>query len=535
MSYFLYLFMPLLIAPNIDGYKILVYNLKFAYSHYAYNSIIADTLAGAGHDVTVIQADLDLNVKHPGAQIAKTYNIPVENEIAELLTNNSMADLIWDLDGSSFAQLKAIENFMKAQHLHQLKIINDKELAKWILNEKFDFGYAEVYSMHMIGLFKAWNITKYATGTATTLIDYMYFFYGVPFSPSSMPNMLQASSPKMTYSERVINLLGYLFFKSFFYYNADHITGEKEINKMYGADTFILERDLGEAAFIFINTNPFFDFPHPKTEKMIAISGIGIPEVKKLDKYWDDILNLRNQTILLSFGSLAKSSKMPLILKQSIVTTVKKLPDITVIFKYEIEDDGLNKDVPNLILSKWVPQNDLINDPRLSLFILHCGLNSVHEIAFAKSDCPSLAIPIFGDQMRNAQLIKSNKIGAIMNKLDLSKPDIFAKYIIETMNNKEFKQNSKQLGNMLAKRPFSAKDLLINNIEFACEFGNLKQLDLESRHQGFIVYYMLDIIVPFILVLIGFMWCGIYLTIKFIQFSIIRRFKKYRPVSTENN
>ncbi|KHJ75882.1 hypothetical protein OESDEN_24500 [Oesophagostomum dentatum] len=64
-----------------------------------------------------------------------------------------------------------------------------------------------------------------------------------------------------------------------------------------------------------------------------------------------------------------------------------------------------------------MPQNDLLADERLSLFITHCGAGSLLESATRGK--PLIAIPLYGDQMRNANLAVKFGFGIIVNKEDL--------------------------------------------------------------------------------------------------------------------
>lgn len=51
---------------------------------------------------------------------------------------------------------------------------------------------------------------------------------------------------------------------------------------------------------------------------------------------WSSILNLRPRTFFLSFGTVAKAHLMPEQYKKSIVEVIKRFPDVTFIFKYEV-------------------------------------------------------------------------------------------------------------------------------------------------------------------------------------------------------
>uniref|UniRef100_A0A0K0FHW4 glucuronosyltransferase n=1 Tax=Strongyloides venezuelensis TaxID=75913 RepID=A0A0K0FHW4_STRVS len=88
-------------------------------------------------------------------------------------------------------------------------------------------------------------------------------------------------------------------------------------------------------------------------------------------------------------------------MKDKILKTIKSFSNITFIWKYETPEDnhGLG---------------DLLNDERLTLFIANSGMGSTTEVAF--SNVSALAISVFGDQKRNAKLLKSLEIGLAAEK-----------------------------------------------------------------------------------------------------------------------
>ena len=100
---------------------------------------------------------------------------------------------------------------------------------------------------------------------------------------------------------------------------------------------------------------------------------------------------------------------------------------MTFIWKYETPESG--PVVENLVLTKWVPQNDLLTDPRVVLFIGHGGVASTYEAA--ARGVPMIFVPNFGDQMRNAQMIKRLGFGIIVHKKDLRRPEILTAVIRE--------------------------------------------------------------------------------------------------------
>uniref|UniRef100_A0A0N5BUV6 glucuronosyltransferase n=1 Tax=Strongyloides papillosus TaxID=174720 RepID=A0A0N5BUV6_STREA len=357
-----------------------------------------------------------------------------------------------------------------------------------------------------------------------TLEDSMYKYFGMPFPGSFIPNHNSPFNDKMTYKERFQNMLAHYVGETVFHILNDKMSLQKEFDKKYGVGFFDSKTVVGDSSFLILNSNPFLDIPGPKTPKMVEVSGIGIKDTKPLDEYWSKILSLRNKTVLVSFGTFTKAIYMPEDLKNGLLEAIRKLNDITFIWKYEEPEDGTGKDIENLVLSKWLPQSDLLNDERLSLFISHGGMGSITELSFR--GVPTILIPIMGDQLRNSRLVERQNYGIIMNKLDLANPDILIKNIKTVLDDETYRKNAKIVSRRLNKRPIGSKKLLIEHIEFAAEFGKLDMLDLASRNMGVIEYYNLDIIFPVFFGLFLFVCFLLYVTLKIVKKLFTSKVKK---------
>ncbi|EYC14473.1 hypothetical protein Y032_0040g229 [Ancylostoma ceylanicum] len=123
---------------------------------------------------------------------------------------------------------------------------------------------------------------------------------------------------------------------------------------------------LSQASFLFTNGNPYLDFAHPTLHKTVMIGGISVEQdamnMKEIDQKWSTILSARPHTVLISFGSMAKSIDMPVHYRQALLDTFSSFPNVTFIWKYENEDSSIAADHPNVYLSSWVPQTALLND-----------------------------------------------------------------------------------------------------------------------------------------------------------------------------
>uniref|UniRef100_A0A0N5CDL1 glucuronosyltransferase n=1 Tax=Strongyloides papillosus TaxID=174720 RepID=A0A0N5CDL1_STREA len=509
MSNFHYFIFSLLFS-YINGYKILLFNPKMGHSHVNFMSQMTKLLVNAGHDVTVLSSNIDDTLKDPYYQPGKIYYTEPDPTMVQMARDPNQVKTMWKSTHDISGQQKIFNTFLKALRYQGISTLNDKELEKFVMEQKFDVAIAEAMYCFIFGLFKHWKIETTIVATSSVLFDTYYPMFGIPFPASYVPSAIIGYSDKMSYKERAINLLTFLFFENFSGLFSRYTTLEDVFDEKFGAGFYNAYKIMTNASFVLINSNPFLDIPTPKSPKMIEISGIGIPKPKPVNKEFDEILNKRNKTILISFGSVAKSTYMDQEMKDEILKTIQNFPDITFIWKYETPEDGHGSGIKNLVLSKWVPQNDLLNDERLTLFITHGGMGSTTEVAF--SNVPALAVPIFGDQMRNAKLLERLDIGLVVEKDILRDSKKFSQKLSEVLNDSKYKINSIKTAEMLRNRPVSSEDLLIKHVEFACKFGKLPRLDLASKDMGVIEYYNLDIIVPFLTV------CTliIYVTIKII-------------------
>lgn len=96
----------------------------------------------------------------------------------------------------------------------------------------------------------------------------------------------------------------------------DMFDGEmKSYREFLGEDLPNWRELLSSASIFFVNANPFLDFPRAVLQKTVPIGGISINlkwiKEQKLTKDWEDILEKRTKTVLISFGSMVKSAYMP--------------------------------------------------------------------------------------------------------------------------------------------------------------------------------------------------------------------------------
>ncbi|CAJ0580204.1 unnamed protein product, partial [Mesorhabditis spiculigera] len=513
-----------------DSLKILMFNPGFGHSHMRFMGGIADILIEAGHEITEIRSTLDTTARWQG--ISKSQEIllyPVHPEVEEMMADmhsgreGGFMSQIWTQVMSPAKMSKMAVNMTKAFAKACEHVVFETDLLQTLKGRHFDLGISESFDDCGHGIFEVLGIKTVITTSSSNLMEHQAILIGVPRVPSYVPGALADTSEKMTITQRAFNAIGSYFGAKMFLTLLD---GQTEVfRKHMGPDFTDLRELISRSAVVFTNTQPYIDFPKPTIYKVIDIGGIHIKDTsnQRLDEEWNKILNKKKKTVLISFGSVAKSFAMPVSYKKSIIEVVKGMPDVQFIWKYEKDDLNTWELPENLYLSKWTPQNALLADPRLSLFVTHGGLASTMEIAY--SGTPALVVPLFADQSRNAQVLMRQGVAEKILKFDLENTQKLSEVIKGMLADASYKQKAQPLSAMLKNTPFRPKDLLLKNLEFVAKFGSLPQLDPYGRQLSFIQYYLLDVFAAFVLAAISVLVIAFFV----LRFLFRLCFQKSKP------
>lgn len=177
-------------------------------------------------------------------------------------------------------------------------------------------------------------------------------------------------------------------------------------------------------------------------------------------------------------------------------------------------------DIPDNVLAlNWLPQQDILAHPSVTLLITHGGLNSINEAKFF--GVPVLGIPIFGDQQLNMNLVVEEGSGIIVPFADCNEETFFAA-INEILTNGTYVEKANRLSVIYSDRPLSAKDTAIYWIEYVLRHFGAKHIQSPAVHYGFFQFYSLDIIGGAL-----FMVIRVYFTFKTVRYGIRKIKEKF--------
>ncbi|KAF8373031.1 hypothetical protein PRIPAC_79460 [Pristionchus pacificus] len=381
-------------------------------------------------------------------------------------------------------------------------VLNETAIIENLRKEKFDVMIVENFDMCGVALSHLLQPRSLITSGAGYPFSYMLEEFGIPLALSYNPSSFMPHFDVHSMWSRLKNIYAN-WIMHYYFYPRRHLI-EELYRERFGADFPSLEEISSHAAYTLTNSEPFIDYATPTLSRIISIPGIGAKQPKALDDSWNAILALRQKAILISFGSVAKSADLPSTLKNSIATVIGRFPDITFIWKYENPEDAFAKEtkaaLPNLHFTSWMPQNDLLNDDRIVVFVTHGGMGSTQETALRGK--PGIFVPIFGDQPRNAGMMEHNGLGKVLDKFDLAYPDKVEAVIREVLTDNKYAEKSRRISAMLAKKPFTSREILVKTVEFAAEFGPSAALRPQSYDMNAIEYHNIDILAVSALVLV---------------------------------
>ncbi|GMS95506.1 hypothetical protein PENTCL1PPCAC_17681, partial [Pristionchus entomophagus] len=367
-------------------------------------------------------------------------------------------------------------------------LLNEMELMDNLKDEKFDVMIVKNFEMCGVAYSHLINPRSLITVSASYPFSWMFEEFGIPLSLSHNPSSFISHLDVHSMWSRLKNLYANWLMHVYFY--PRRALAEELYREKFGDDFPTLQEISSHSAYTLANSEPLIDYSTPTLNRVINIGGIGAKYPKPLDEEWNSILSRRSKNILISFGSVAKAAHLPQEIKQSILTVISRFPDVTFIWKYEDLNGSFAKEISsshsNLILSSWMPQNDLLNDDRITFFLTHGGMGSTLELAMKGK--PGIFVPIFGDQPRNAGMMEYNGLGKVLDKFDLADPDKVEDVIREVLTNETYIVNVRKVSAILTKKPFGTRELLVKTVEFAAEFGPSQALRPQSYDMSAIQY-----------------------------------------------
>jgi glucuronosyltransferase len=249
---------------------------------------------------------------------------------------------------------------------------------------KFDVVIVSPFLAGETGYFLAhkWNaeLALYLTGQSK--LPFLSSAMGQPHNPalSTIP-LLPYSAESMTLFQRVQNTILTFAFEHIFRNGIILYKSNQLLDKYFPEEKnqrpSLLELERNASLTIAFGHPFILDGWSPTAPNYVQVGMMNCRPAKgfaKGDKIGEFLNNSKKGVVFVSFGSVLKASVMADSKRKLLLNVFARFPQYDFLWKWETEE---MKDTPkNVMLSKWLPQQDVLAHPNLKLFITHVGQSS---------------------------------------------------------------------------------------------------------------------------------------------------------------
>lgn len=360
---------------------------------------------------------------------------------------------------------------------------------------------------------------------------------------SHVSHTILSYTDEMSFTERCYNTVVSLY--DWILRRWVHIPAQNEIAKRHFAHLEPLpsvDDLIKNVSLILANAHRSIFHPRPSMPTLINIGGAQIKMPKPLPVYLKKYLDeSKHGVIYFSLGTVVQSSKMPKEKLKAILGKTKFIDSQTIklnvlifhlllqdSFKqlkhrvlWKFEDESLTNVSSNVMIQKWLPQNDILAHPNVVLFISHGGMFSNFE-SIARG-VPMLLIPFISDQYRNAQKVEKAGYGKFLEFRDITTESLTAA-LNEMLTNKKYSERVKEISAIFNDNLVHPMDEAIWWIEYVCRFKGAKHCKSHVVNMSWFTYLLLDVyLIAIIAIVVG----------AYIAYSLLK--KMFRPVKSDDN
>lgn len=169
-------------------------------------------------------------------------------------------------------------------------------------------------------------------------------------------------------------------------------------------------------------------------------------------------------------------------------------------------------DLPsNVVIQKWLPQNDILAHPNVVAFISHGGVFGMVESVW--NAVPMVLIPFFGDQHRNTKRAVRAGYGIYLPYLKIKNEFSVCQAVHELLTNKSYSDKAREVSAIFRSNLVPPMQEAMFWIEYAAKFRDASHLKSKAVSMNWFAYLLLDVwlVVAFavasVVVLIGIVLC----------------------------
>ncbi|KAK3895558.1 hypothetical protein Pcinc_000743 [Petrolisthes cinctipes] len=483
------------LPPLQQPYNILVLMPLSVRSHRNVIQPIAEALAERGHKVVTL-------TKEPSTTTTTPQHHP--KNLTEMVTHTSIheADLnIFEVQQSPVRFLWQLGN-----NLTRLagNVYNDSTVSELYMKRK-EFDLIFVDALFHEAFYPFLHEVPFILVSTVTGIHHQSAAVGNLHHPAYTPTILWDFPRPWSLPNRLFNFMAHLSMPLIWSFLLKGGT-QREISRQFpelpSLDEIERNRSLN-----FINNHPGLDMPLPLLPSEVPVAGIHLRPAKPLPK---DLLGWvegagEAGVLYVSLGSMVRGSHMHPHFRTIFVRVFRRLQQ-RVIWKFEKEVPELSE---NVMVRRWLPQQDVLGHPNVKAFLSHGGLLSLQEAVYHAT--PLVAIPICCDHTRVAANIHNTGLGRWLAWDDLTE-DLLLEAIHQVINNTRYTEEVQQASRRIQDQPQSARDVAVFWSEYVVRHRGAPHLRSPAADLSWIQFLLLDVLtvltltVTFLLLVTVWVW-----------------------------
>uniref|UniRef100_A0A0A1X9I7 UDP-glucuronosyltransferase 2B33 n=1 Tax=Zeugodacus cucurbitae TaxID=28588 RepID=A0A0A1X9I7_ZEUCU len=468
----------------VEAARILGFFASPSKSHIIVHCAVADALAQAGHNVTVIASGP--NVRRQ----AKYKYIELDTIGDHPLMSTDMVNkrkYFWQRFGSLLDTISTNAN--ETQHHKRVQQFLQEHRAG-----DFDlllFGYfMNDFQLGLAGHFRCPIVVSF-------MIQPIYavnLYVGNPSESAYVPGIFGYLVQPMKFLERVKNKI-VAYIEEIIIQNMLDSYTSKYYDYNFPPDRYPPFEDVRQNVSLIFTNHHFSQGPiRPNVPNLIEIGGIQIKE--KPDPLPADIAKILDEAkegaIYFSLGSNIQGSHLTEEKVKIMFNVISKLP-YKVLWKWGPNDRPGQSE--NIIYRDWLPQDDILAHPNIKLFITHGGMGSVVEAQY--HGVPMVGIPLFGDQPSNMANVQRSGYGLAVDYITLSEESL-NNAIQEVLTNPKYTNTVQEFSRLYRDRPMTPRQTVVYWVEYVLRHKGAKHMQSPAVHMNRWQLMSLDVI--------GFLW-----------------------------
>ncbi|XP_063840614.1 UDP-glycosyltransferase UGT5-like isoform X2 [Scylla paramamosain] len=307
-------------------------------------------------------------------------------------------------------------------------------------------------------------------------------------NPSYVPNLWTSYPFPMSLWQRLKNTALHVWISFYWRHWGVVPRIQKEISAHFPDLPPLLDIERNQSLTL-MNTHFSITTPLPLLPSQVEVGAIHCRPGKPLPQDTESWLTGAGTAgvIYFSLGSLTRGDSMLPEYLKVFLEAFRRLPQ-RVLWKYEGELEGASD---NVRISNWFPQQDILANHNVKVFISHGGLLSLQESIFHAT--PLLVLPIFGDQPRNGMLVVDSGIGRVLVWEELT-ADRIVDTLTDIINNTKYKENVGRMSASLRDQPMTPLDRAVFWTEYVIRHRGAPQLRCPAAQLSWVEFLMLDVL-----------------------------------------